>query len=190
MRKPTLLLSLMFAATIATGQKMTITSVNKTKTFQPGSWYEIKTTKVSLNGQLCDRINYEGTFTRKSADSLEMQTGTVRVRNVIGSISVEHDYVYNAKALTTVATRDILYLKHYKSKKAAESKQSWWIVGTSLLLTGALTMLDFYIVDDKSSRNELLVYGGVQIGVGIAITALSSSKRYHFKEKETVWRMK
>ena len=190
MQKTLLLLALLFAATTCSGQQITITSGAKTKNFKPGSWYIIKTTDVPLSSQRSDRIYYAGTFTRKSADSLEMHTGTVKARNIVGDITVEQDYAFNAKALTTVAINDIRYLQQYKSKKAYESKKSWNIAGGILILTGALTALDFILVDDKESRNDLLIYGGIQIGVGITVAALSSSKKYYFKDRERIWRMK
>ncbi|MCC6410203.1 MAG: hypothetical protein IT270_01010 [Saprospiraceae bacterium] len=189
MQKTIFLLAMLFANNMCFSQQITITSGSKTKTFQPGSWYIIKTSDVSINSQRSDRIYYEGAFTRISADSLEMHTGTVKARNIVGPITVEQDYVYNAKALTTVAVRDIRYLQHYKSKKTYESKKSWNIAGGILILTGAFTALDFIIVDDKESRKELLVYGGIQVGAGIAIAALSSSKKHYFKENERVWKM-
>lgn len=190
MKKSTLLLLICFAGFHVFGQGLTITSGNKVKNFKPGSWYEIVVKGDYKGAQPCDQLLYQGVISRTSNDSLTLRLGSITVRSIVESKKIEHEVLFaDQAALTSFAAEDILNLKHYKSEKAQKRKNGFVIAGGILIFTGAATLLNALFVHDDVGRQNILISGGIQVGLGITFASMSGTKRYYFRDKEEVWKV-
>lgn len=107
--------------------------------------------------------------------------------------SLEGVDIYNFQALpikTTIAQDEIVYLKNFKSYKSNSRKEGFKIAGTLLLFTGTVTALNTFLVKDKSNKGNLLISGGIQMGLGIGFLVSGSSKKYYLKDNEDIWTIK
>ncbi|MCC6410199.1 MAG: hypothetical protein IT270_00990 [Saprospiraceae bacterium] len=172
------------------GQGLAITSGEKVKNFKPGSWYNILVEGKAVGGQPCDHLEYTGTISRISGDSITLLTGKVTIRSVVESTHVEQSMLFaGQRARTTFAVEDMVGLQHYKSEKAQKTKKTFGVVGGLLMFTGAITALNGFFVKDASNREGMLIAGGIQIGAGLTLALSSSSKKYYFRDKEEVWKV-
>ncbi len=172
------------------GQGLTITSGNKVKNFKPGSWYEIVVEGKAVGGQPCDHLEYTGTISNITNDSITLLTGKVTIRSVVESTNVEHSMLFaGQRARTTFAVEDMVGLKHYKSEKAQKTEKGLGIAGGILIFTGLVTAFNIFLIEDTSSRKNILLSGGIQMGLGITFASISSSKRYYFRERDDVWKV-
>ena len=62
--------------------------------------------------------------------------------------------------------------------------------GALLVTTGAVTLANTLLIDNKDDRQKLLYSAGAQGGLGLVLVFSNISKKYRLKGDQDLWRIK
>ena len=162
MQNGLLFLGLLLFNTFCYGQELKLYRHNNTKVFKSGSIYEVVISESAKDKRCCSYKSLVGTLTETSTDSLHFKLSEFKSR----------DYVENVRS--------------YKSKS---NKNGMLSIGAILIISSLGTLVNSVIVRNDASKNVLLISGGVQIGLGLSLVILGSSKHYYLKNKNDPWKI-
>jgi len=173
-------------------QELRLSKGTDEKTFKKGSIFEIV---ISENNHSDDKVSCKsaeliGKIISISQDSLTLQLSTYKSNKIVENVEIED--VFQSKTGTieaTIAQREIIYLRNYKTLKH-KKKKAGLAVGGLFLFTGAVTALNAFVVNDRNSKNNLLISGGAQFGLGVGFLIASNSKKYCLSNCEETWTIK
>ncbi|MEO1257449.1 MAG: hypothetical protein AAFZ15_01585 [Bacteroidota bacterium] len=192
-KHPTLIILFCCIFQFINAQSLTLTNGNKEKTFKPGGYYEIvlADSEKDLEGDCCNFTDIKGSVTGVTADSLQMQLSWFAERNIVDGAKLAYSQVsQKGNNYGSFAHGDILYLRHYKSKKSKKRKDNLSVFGALLVTTGAVTLANTLLIDNKDDRQKLLYSAAAQGGVGFVLVFSNISKKYRFKGNQDLWRIK
>jgi len=175
------------------GQRLTLFKGNDQKTFKESSIFEVVTSESNPDNDnnSCNATELIGKLISISNDSMTLQLSSyTKKRN---EENFEGANIFNLQAWpmkATIAQKEIVYLKNFKSYKSRNRKDGFQIAGGILLFTGAVTALNTFVVKDKSNKGNLLLSGGAQVGLGIGFLIAGSSKKYNLRNNEEIWTIK
>ena len=175
------------------GQKLTLSNANKQKTFKEGSIFEIAASKSNYDNDknFCTTTESIGKLISIGKDSMTLQLSSYTNKTNAGSLEGVDIFNFQSQPIkTTIAQDEIVYLKNFKSYKSKSRKGGFLVAGTLLLFTGTVTALNTFLVKDKSNKGNLLISGGIQMGLGIGFLVSGSSKKYYLKDNEDIWTIK
>lgn len=172
------------------GQGLRLTRGLETKKFKENSVFEMVLAEEdpARNRTYCDYLELVGTFKSVKGDSLFLQLSSLVDHRLIDDASIEQSLLFDSNVRNyPVASNQIVYLQRYKSLKRKKAKQNFGIAGGLLIFTGAATALNGFVVKGKSNKNNLLLSGALQIGLGISFGIASRSEKYYFKSRIENW---
>ena len=172
------------------GQGLRLTRGLETKEFKGNSVFEMVLAEEdpTRNRTYCDYLELVGTFKSVKGDSLFLQLSSLVDHRLIDDASIEQSLLFHSNVRNyPVSTNQIVFLKRYKSDKSRKARQKLGVAGGILLFTGAATALNALVVKGKSNKNNLLLSGGLQIGLGIGFGIASTAKKYYLKNRSDQW---
>ncbi len=175
------------------GQGLTLIKGNYQKTFDEGSVFEIVNAEKqkSKDADCCNYTQLTGKIKSIGADSITLQLFNISTKKLIDGTESENIYFsQNGKIKSTIAQDQIYYLRNFKTYKSINRKISFKIIGAILLTAGAVTMLNSFIVNNRSNKNKLLYTGGAQIGLGLGFSILGSTRKYFLHHTNNNWVIK
>lgn len=194
MNKTLTLIFLCFVSLNCFGQELRLSRGTEEKKFKKGSIFEIVTTETTHSDDRvsCKGAELIGKIISISADSLTLQLSAYKSKQMVENVKIEEVFHSNTGTIeTTIAHRDIIYLKNYKTLKQQKKKASLFVgLGGVMFFTGAVTALNAFVVNDKSNINNLLISGGAQFGLGIGFMIAGNSKKYSLSDSENNWTIK
>jgi hypothetical protein len=169
---------------------LTLIKGNYQKTFKEGFVFEIVNAEKpkSKDADCCNYTQLTGKIYSIEGDSITLQLFSVSNKKVIDGTENEHIYFSQTGMIkSTIAWDQIYYLRNFKNYKNINRKTNFQIIGAILMVTGAVTMLNSFIVDTRSNKNKLLYTGGAQIGLGLGFSILGSTKKYFLHHTNNNW---
>ena len=193
MNKKLTLLFFCFLSLNCFGQELKLLRGKDHKTFKEGSIFEviIAENNASNDKRCCNYTELIGKITLINGDSLTLQLSSYTNKKTVENVKIEDVFYSQTGTIkATIAQNEIFYLRNFKSYKSKKRKEGFLIAGGLLLFTGAVTALNAFIVNDKSNKNNLLISGGIQIGLGLGFLISSDSKKYYLNNAEDTWAIK
>jgi len=143
--------------------------------------------RMSESDNCYNCIQFTGSFKSESKDSVEFDFSTAVISRTLNSYLVDSSPSYlNDNSHKKVAKNDILYITRYKSKKKKKTREIFVGVAAVLTVGGLLTTLNSLVLADNNKR-ELLIAGGIQFGIGVALGISLEKKRKEFKSTDDPW---
>ncbi len=165
---------------LSQGQSLTIKNGEAIKTFAPQTYYEFY--YGDINTQCCN-TTVKGMITRVFADSIQVRLNDIRLYNkdldFLTELQVDME---ENNLLYTLPKSELLQLTAYKNRKQANNNGTFVGIGGVLIITGIVTLANSYDFGESEFRDGILISGGVQLGLGISLLALSKKKRYDFTD--------
>lgn len=190
MQNGLLFLGLLLFNTICYGQELKLFRHNNTKVFKSGSIYEVVISESAKDKRCCSYKSLVGTLTETSTDSLHFKLSEFKSRYYVENVRFEENYQSKNHTINmTIASNEIYYLKNHKSYKSKSNKNGMLSIGAILIISSLGTLVNSVIVKNDASKNVLLISGGVQIGLGLSLVILGSSKHYYLKNKNDPWKI-
>jgi len=176
----------------AFGQELKIINGTNSKLFKKGSLFEILTSECvkQKENKCCNCQELIGTITSVNKDSLTLKLSSFTHKREVENFNINiNDSFYSlTKTIDYKIGKDeIYYLKNYKSSKNKKRKENLTVVGGLLMATGIFTALNALIVSEKNNKNNILISGGTQFGLGLCFVIFGNSKKYNFKNSKKIW---
>ena len=171
-------------------QGLKISNGTKVKTFSANSVFEaVISEKGYINkNNCCDYQNLTGIINFISKDSINLKLNEITALKKIDNVTTNYRLLFKEYSNeSTIAIDDIYYFQNYKSLKNKKSNRILKAIGGIMLFTGTVTALNNFLVQEKTNKNRLLISGGVQFGVGIALIKIASSKKYYLNHSSETW---
>ncbi|MEM1321376.1 MAG: hypothetical protein AAGG75_14065 [Bacteroidota bacterium] len=181
-------LLLLFSSTLL-AQKVRISNGTLIKQFPENSYYELDFGDRDEQGRIC--CNYgviTGYIRALGPDSIGVLLDSYTNYELPDSMPVRQAIVFKTPSrYQTFAKTDLLSLQRFKNAKQRKRKENIQTLGGIIMFAGLVTLTNHLIVDEPANRNVLLIAGGIQVGVGIALVSIGRSKRYRFKGQKQNW---
>ncbi|MEO1518187.1 MAG: hypothetical protein AAFV95_24410 [Bacteroidota bacterium] len=162
-------------------QSMELTNGRKVRKINPGDYVELfissDTAEIKSQSQ-----NLIGHFTTYSNDSLHLRLVYSFYESSWDKLPDEKRQFPSVININErIAIADIYRIDQFKSAKSKNRKEFLSITGGLLFFTGLITAANALLVDDRNSKDILLISGAVQVGASISLGILGSSRKYRFK---------
>lgn len=192
MKKTTIFLFCSMLSLNGFSQGLKLSKGGEKKVFKTGSIFKVVTIKYEGpdDEKCCDYEHFIGTITGISKDSLSFQLSEVVRTKTSENIDIQEVLQSeNSSIPMVVSHKKILYIENYKSPKSMKTKDGFQIAGGLLLFTGVATALNAFLVHNKNSKNNLLISGGAQLGLGIGFLIMHNTKKYYINNtfEENKW---
>jgi hypothetical protein len=177
----------LFITINAFSQTAKLSNGNKTKIISTNNVLKIYSQKGDNKVNNCPECyQIEGKFIKLTNDSLYLLANNLSTNINIGNWNQLEYSSTDYKNPITISLGDITYLKKYKN--STKSNLNLLGIGTILLFTGGITVLNNLWVH-KESRPNIWKAGGIQIGLGTVLLLSSTKKKYHFKDNNKPWKL-
>lgn len=134
----------------------------------------------------CDFIQYTGKIESIFRDSVLMNVEKERLYfcDKENSSETVFDFTKESK-LRMIAQDDIFRVENMKKSKRRKTIST---IGAILFFGGALTTANALIFSKEGHKQNLVLAGVIEMGVGLTITSFARRKRYYFKKDRDPWR--
>ena len=82
----------------------------------------------------------------------------------------------------TLPKNEFHTLMAFKSKKSESTRSVFQGIAGVLLATSIVTLANSYDFDEEGLREGVLISGGIQMGIGVIILALTKKKKYRARD--------
>ena len=193
MKKINLHFSFLFFTLILSAQTLTLTNGSMEKKLVSSGIYEIylADSETDFRNDCCNYTDLRGTLTNVTTDSIYMKLNWFAERNMIDDTKIAYSTVsQKGSNYSSFAHSDIFSIRHFKSDKSKKRKQNLSTTGGLLVITGLVTAVNTFLLDNKDGRQILWQSAGVQGGLAIAFIIAGSSKKYQLKGGNPEWKIK
>lgn len=169
-------------------QDLYLYSGKKQKKFNSNELFTIAVPKAEeLRRKKCEGDIYKGFITSTVGDSITIEAKNIETTKAMAKVN-KYELITvnpNTNLVVSIAKKDILYIVPQKSLKRKKTMQN---LAAVFLVTGSTTLLNTLAVAGKSNRKNLVIAGGIQLGLTTALLSISSSKKYYLKNGNKYWR--
>lgn len=174
------------------GQTMNFSNSSKSKTIKQSDIVEVILDEIEEEQEVgcCDYTMMFGNIVSVNKDSILMNVNeySLHTKSKLSNHVMIFDWEEGPQLLS-VSKKAIAYLSIYKSKKKVKTKENLSLIGGLLIVGGTLTAVNTLLVGDKGHKKNLLIAGGVQVGLGLTLAIASGSKKkYYFKGTGDPWK--
>lgn len=191
--KPTLILIALIRGTQLYSQDMTISNGSSQKTIPPGSYVEMWVKNPILLGtDNCGNVSFKGILKSASRDSFAVQLEHYTNRLSCDHLKIEHILQTPRPNIMHKESNDDIYnIVYYKSKKHKKRNEIFQGIGYSAMLVGIATASSGLTWAKGESRDNLLIAGGTEFGLGLILGLIFTKKQHLFYNKgnQTAWQV-
>lgn len=188
-----ILLILLLGGTTLPAQGLTIQRGTQQRTFKPDSYFEIHHTNdqsITLAGcEYCSAAT--GRIIGIGKDSITLSVYEWLSQKEVKGIVIKNETLSkDGNLVRSIAKSNIYSLRNYNKRKQMNNNVVRKGIGGLLIGSGLITALNTIWVHQNPGRKNVWIAAGVQIGVGTLLLSLPGRKKYYFKDKEPVWKIK